>query len=223
MELVTLLPLAVGLGLLGFIEPCTIGTSLLFLKQLDGLGRREAALQTGLFVATRALVIGVLGAAAALAGSAFAGFQRFAWLALGALLAALGLAYLTGRAGALMVRLGPRLERLAEWRSRGIGLGLLFGLNIPACAAPLLFGTLGAAAIAAEDRLWGIVQGFLTLAVFGLALSLPLVVLVLWPGARRLLDHALAWSARVPRIIGGVLVALGLWSIWFGLFVTPLP
>jgi cytochrome c-type biogenesis protein len=223
MDVATLLLLAVGLGLLGFVEPCTIGTSLVFLKQLDGLGRREAALQTALFVATRALVIGLLGAVAALAGTAFAGFQRFAWLALGALLAALGLTYLTGRAGALMVHLGPRLDRLAEWRSRGVGLGLLFGLNIPACAAPLLFGTLGAAAVAARDPLWGIVQGFLTLALFGVALSLPLVVLVAWPAARRLLDRALAWSARVPRIIGGVLIALGLWSIYFGLVVTPLP
>jgi cytochrome c-type biogenesis protein len=223
MELVTLLPLAIGLGLLGFIEPCTIGTSLVFLKQLDGLGRREAALQTALFVATRALVIGLLGAAAALVGAAFAGFQRLAWLVLGTLLAALGLAFLTGRAGVLMVRLGPGLERFGDWRARGIGLGLLFGLNIPACAAPLLFGTLGAAAIAAQDPLWGVVQGFLTLALFGLALSLPLVALVLWPRTRRLLDRALARSARLPRVIGGVLVALGLWSVWFGLFVMPLP
>jgi cytochrome c-type biogenesis protein len=223
MDVATLLLLAVGLGLLGFVEPCTIGTSLVFLKQLDGLGRREAALQTALFVATRALVIGLLGAVAALAGTAFAGFQRFAWLAFGLLLGVLGLAYLTGRGGALMVRLGPRLDRLAEWRSRGVGLGLLFGLNIPACAAPLLFGTLGAAAVAARDPLWGVVQGFLTLALFGVALSLPLVVLVAWPAARRLLDRALAWSARVPRIIGGVLIALGLWSIYFGLVVTPLP
>jgi cytochrome c-type biogenesis protein len=97
---------------------------------------------------------------------------------------------------------------------------VLFGLNIPACAAPLLAVVLGGAAVAGPGA---VARGFVSLAVFGLALSLPLVLAVLWPAARRALDRALAASARAPVLIGLLLVGLGLWSLWFGLFHAPRP
>lgn len=59
--------------------------------------------------------------------------------------------------------------------------------------------------------------GFLSLAVFGLALSLPLVVLVLVPATRPVLDRIAGLARRVPVLAGLVLVLLGLWSIGFGL------
>lgn len=65
--------------------------------------------------------------------------------------------------------------------------------------------------------------GFVSLAVFGLALSLPLVVAVLFAPARALLDRISALSRRIPRWTGGLLVVLGLWSIWFSLFVSMNP
>ena len=65
--------------------------------------------------------------------------------------------------------------------------------------------------------------GFVALAVFGLFLSLPLVAVVLIPRARGLLDRLAALSGRYPVLAGVVLVALGAWSIWFGLFVTIEP
>src|SRR3546814_1366678 len=69
-----------------------------------------------------------------------------------------------------MVTLGPSLKRLGRLRGSA-GLGLLFGLNIPACAAPLLLALLAGAATTGATLL----SGFVALAVFGLALSLPLV------------------------------------------------
>lgn len=221
MDLVPLLLLPIGLGLLGFVEPCSIGITLFFLKQLEGHDRAGVATQTIVFVATRTVVIGLLGAVAALIGTAFADLQRLAWIGLGALFVAIGALYFSGRSDRLMVRLGPSLERSPKGRSSAFGLGVLFGLNIPACAAPLLFGALGVAAVGAGAPLVDAIQGFVMLGLFGLALSAPLTVLVWWPPARRLLDRALAWSGRVPRIIGAVFVALGLWSIWFGLNVSP--
>ena len=68
-----------------------------------------------------------------------------------------------------------------------------------------------------------VVTGFVSLAIFGLALSLPLALAVLWPPARRALDRAAVASERVLILIGLLLIALGLWPIWFGLFVTPQP
>ena len=166
-DLVSLVLLPLGLGLMGFVEPCSVGSSLLFVRYVEGGDAATKVAQVAVFALTRALVAGLLGAAAAMVGAAFLGFQKAGWVVLGALYVALGAAYLAGRAGALMRGLGPGLGRLAG-------------------------GTRGAAALA-----------------------------VLWPAARRALDRASAASARAPVLIGLLLVGLGLWSLWFGLFHTP--
>lgn len=210
--------LPVVFGLVGFVEPCSIGTTLLMVKQLEGRPVGERLVQAVLFMATRALAIGLLGLVAAAVGAAFLGFQRGAWLLLGLLYLALGLMYVTGRAGMLMHAFGPSLHRL---RSRGgaVTLGLLFGLNIPACAAPMILALLGlAAAGGASTRQLG--AGFVSLALFGLALSAPLVLALLFAPVRAALDRLAASAGRLPRWTGALFIVLGLWSVWFGLFVS---
>ena len=85
-----------------------------------------------------------------------------------------------------MVALGPRLSRLAGLRGSA-GLGVLFGLNIPACAAPLLLALFAAAAAQGATGAT-LTMGFVSLALFGAALSLPLVAAVLVSSAHRTLD-----------------------------------
>ena len=216
-DLINLVLLPLGLGLLGFVEPCSIGSSLVFIRYLEGKAAAAKVLQVVVFTLTRAAFIGGLGAVAALVGGAFIDFQRAGWILLGSLYVVLGAVYLLGQAGVLMRTLGPGLGRLSGAHG-AIGLGVLFGLNIPACAAPLLAAVLGSAAIAGVG---GALQGFVALALFGLALSLPLVLAVLWRPARRALDRLSALSARIPVWIGLLLIVLGLWSISFGLFVSP--
>ena len=182
-EFSSLALLAVGLGLLGFIEPCSMGANLLFIKYLEGKATIRKLTQTTIFMLTRGLFIGALGA-------------------------------LAGRAGFLMRSLGPGLRRLSGGRVPA-ALGVLFGLNIPACAAPLLFALFAAAAVGDTT----VAQGFLILALFGLALSVPLVLAVLWAPGSRLLDRFAGLSHRIPRVTGAVLIIFGLWSIYFGLFV----
>lgn len=152
-----------------------------------------------------------------LVGGAFVGLQKAAWVLLGAVYVCLGALYLTGRIKVLMLSIGPSLARLSGARG-SVGLGLLFGLNIPACAAPLIFALLGMAAAAglAGETL---AAGFISLGLFGLALSLPLVVAVLFEPARRALDRLAGRSERLPFWTGLLLIVLGLWSIGFGLFV----
>ncbi|MGH8622767.1 MAG: hypothetical protein ACRET3_11555 [Burkholderiales bacterium] len=214
-----LLPIA--LGLFGFIEPCSIGSTLVFIKVMEGRSLAVKLWQVGVFTATRALFIGALGAIAVIVGSAFIGFQKAMWTGLGAFYVALGLLFVAGRAGYIMTSLGPSLARVGEVRGSA-ALGLLFGLNIPACSAPLLFALLGAAAATGVSGA-ALANGFWSLALFGFALSLPLAVAVLIPAARRAIDWLAGLSRRVPRWTGIVLIALGIWSIWFGLFVTPRP
>jgi len=213
--------LPIGLGFIGFIEPCTIGSTLVFIKVMEGRTAAVKVWQVGVFTATRALFIGTLGAVAVLVGSAFIGFQKAVWTGLGALYVALGLLFLAGRTGYVMTSLGPSLARIGDVRGSA-ALGLLFGLNIPACSAPLLFALLGTAAASGVSGAT-LANGFWSLTLFGFALSLPLVVAVLIPAARRALDWLAGLSRRAPFWTGIVLIALGLWSVWFGLFVTPGP
>jgi len=213
--------LPIGLGLFGFIEPCTIGSTLVFIKVMEGKPPATKLWQIGIFTATRALFIGALGAVAVLVGTAFIGFQKAMWTGLGTIYFVLGLLFLAGRTGVLMQSLGPSLARIGDVRSSA-ALGLLFGLNIPACSAPLLFALLGTAAASGVSGAT-LASGFFSLALFGLALSLPLAAAVLVPAARRALDSLAGLSRRMPRWTGIILIGLGLWSMWFGIFVTPRP
>jgi len=217
MEFTKLVLLPIGLGLLGFIEPCSIGSTLIVVKQLEGKSAADKLAQITVFAGTRAIFVGLLGVLAVLLGTAFLGFQRAAWLALGLLYAGLGILYLTNRIGPFMVSLGPSLTRLADMRGSA-ALGVLFGLNIPACAAPLLLALLAAAAAGGAVGAT-IASGFISLALFGLALLLPLIVAVLFVPARRALDWLAGLSRRLPTWTGLLLLALGAWSMWFGLFV----
>jgi len=215
-SLVGLVAIPAGLGLIGFVEPCSIGSSLVFVKYLEGKGASVKLRETVLFAVTRAVFIGLLGVFAVIIGSVFLDLQRNAWLLLGAVYVVMGLLLASGRAHTVMASIGPGLKRL-NGRSGAAGLGLLFGLNIPACAAPLLFALLAGAAASAGAS---VLTGFVALAVFGFALSLPLVAVVLIPAARGLLDRFAALSGRYPIVAGLVLVSLGAWSIGFALFAT---
>ncbi|HQT62083.1 cytochrome c biogenesis protein CcdA [Acidiphilium sp.] len=216
--------LPIGLGLLGFIEPCTLGSTLIFLKFLEDKSAARKLGETLGFMLVRALVIGLLGALAALLGTLFLGVQKALWIALGILYVGIGVAYLTRRIAPLMIRLGPSLSQLAGMRG-SLGLGVLFGLNIPACAAPLVLALLATAA--AHGAVGGsIMAGFLSLVLFGVALSLPLIVAVLVAPARGAIDWFGELSRRIPIIVGLVLIVFGLWSIREGVFVSiraPMP
>lgn len=217
MNAFNLVALPVLFGLFGFVEPCTIGSTLVIVKQIEQRTAAQRIVQTLVFALTRALFIGAAGLLAAVLGSAFLGLQKAAWLLLGLVYIALGLLYVLGKAGVLMRSFGPSLSRMRNVRG-SVLLGLLFGLNIPACAAPLILALLGAAAAGSATGA-ALASGFVSLALFGLALSLPLVIAVFFEPARRALDGLAALSCRVPVWTGMLLIALGLWSVWFAFFV----
>jgi len=214
--LLDLAVLPIAFGLLGFVEPCSIGSTLVFIKVIEGRSASQKVAQVATFALSRGVFIGVLGAAAALVGSAFFGFQRAAWIVLGVLYAAIGFAYLSGRIGGLTRSVGPSLAHFSSVRGSAL-LGVILGLNIPACATPLLLALLGASAASGATG-GSAAQGFVSLALFGFAMSLPLVVAVAFAHARRALDRLAALSRRMPIWTGVLLVALGAWSIWFGVF-----
>jgi len=211
----TLITLPVVLGLIGFIEPCTIGGHLLFLDTQKNRTRSEKVRAVVVFIVVRSLVAGSFGALIAFLGKHLISAQTGIWLIFGLIYLTIGLAFLTGRTRLIkkQINLAP-----AAWKQVGspVVLGLAFGLNVPACAAPILFGLLGLAATTGT-----VLAGFVMMSVFGLFLSLPLALFAVIPKLANKLDGLAKWLLQARWIIGGFFVVLGLWSIWFGLFVDP--
>ena len=217
-DLMRLVGLPIGLGLFGFIEPCSIGSTLLFIKTLERQDAGSMLAQVGVFMTIRALFMGALGFVAVVLGTAFFGFQKIAWIVFGAVYALIGIFYVAGKSGVIVRSLGPSLSRLSSVSGSAV-LGVLFAFNIPACAAPFILALLG---MAAANGAGGapFTTGFLSLALFGLALSLPIMVVALFPRTQAALDWLAGLSRRIPFWTGVVLIVLGLWSVWFGLFVS---
>jgi cytochrome c-type biogenesis protein len=217
-DFLRLVGLPIGLGLFGFIEPCSIGSTLIFIKTLEGRNAPGKLAQVGVFMIMRALFMGALGFAAVALGAAFLGFQKAAWIIFGIVYALIGILYVAGKSGLIARALGASLSRLSTVNGSAV-LGVLFAFNIPACAAPFILALLGIAAAggAAGSSL---ATGFVSLALFGLALSLPIMVVALFPRTQAALDWLAGLSRRIPFWTGVVLIVLGLWSVWFGLFVS---
>lgn len=217
MEFTTLefILLPIGLGLLGFVEPCTVGGHLLFLETQANRTRREKLSAVLTFVATRSLVSGLFGAVIAFLGQAVISVQTSFWLIFGVIYLTIGMAFLIGRAGLIKqkINLAPTTWKRAQ---SPLILGVAFGLNIPACAAPIIFGLLGLAATTGT-----VTTGFVMMFLFGLFLSSPLALFAAVPKLASWLETLGRKMKQMRWLIGVVFALLGIWSIWFGLYVDP--
>lgn len=204
-----LLALATGLGLLGFVEPCSIGANMIFLGHLREKDRATRLRETVKFALGRSVVLGLFGLGLAFLGGFVFAAQKGLWLLLGLLYLALGAAVILNarfRWG-LFGRISPG-RLLPEREDRSLGLGLLFGLNLPACAYPLMLALLGPGAAA------GAFSGFITLFVFGLALSLPLVPLAFSERTAKLFGSLSRLSGATPYVIGAVFLLLAAYVLY---------
>ncbi len=84
----------------------------------------------------------------------------------------------------------------------------MFGLSLSACAYPLMLALLGPGAAS------GPLLGFLTLFVFGLALSLPLVPLASSERAAKLFGRLTRLSGATPYVIGVVFLLLAAYVLY---------
>jgi len=204
-----LLALAVGLGLLGFIEPCSIGANMVFLGHLRQKGRGERLRETAKFALVRSTVLGLFGLGIAFVGGSVFAAQKGFWLLLGLLYLVLGVAVILNarfRWGLFGRITAGRL--LPDNEDRSLGLGLLFGLNLPACAYPLMLALLGPGAAS------GPLLGFAALFVFGLALSLPLAPLAFSERAAKLFGRLTRLGGATPYVIGAVFLLLAAYVLY---------
>lgn len=207
--------LAFALGLLGFVEPCTIGAHMLFLAGQRARSTAQRLSSALIFLLARLVVMGGFGGLIVVLGQRLIGVQTGAWLIFGAIYLGLGIGILAGWDKVMRHRIGLAPER---WKAASNPLvqGLAFGLNIPACAAPILFGLMGSATASGSAG-----TGFLMMALFALALSLPLLPLSIAPRLARPLDRLADWLRPRRWWLGIIFVGLGVWSVWFGVFVDP--
>lgn len=139
-------------------------------------------------------------------------------MAFGIVYTVIGIFYLLGKSAVFQPMTGPHFSRFKSMKG-SVALGLLFAFNIPACSAPLLislFGMLAATGASGASYL----QGFFGMALFGFALSLPILIVTIIPRTQKALNWLGGLSCRLPRWTEILLIVLGLWSIYFGLFVT---
>ena len=133
MSELSFLALAFGLGLLGFIEPCSIGANGIFLGYLQTKDRSARLFEILKFTLGRSAALGLFGLGIALMGSLIFSAQKGFWLLLGLLYLALGITVILNarfRWGLFSRLFGGRL--MPKQVSHSVWLGLLFGLNLPA-------------------------------------------------------------------------------------------
>ncbi len=195
---IILVPLA--FGLLGFIEPCSIGANIIFLGYVKSR-ERSKVVEALKFTLSRALFLGLVGLAVGLLGQPLRLGAYSYSLLLGVLYVALGLL------GFLWNFWGGGFPSLDVGRylpkEGAFPLGVIFGLSAPACSLPLFLALIGLGAIR------GAWVGFFTLFLFGLALSAPLVWIVRSEKAEEILRRLGKVAFRVPYFAEFLLIFVG--------------
>lgn len=190
-------------GLIGFFEPCSMGANAVFLARTCRLPVRKRIAQGIQFLIVRALVLSLFGLLAAVIGRAFFKVQSGIFLIIGVFYIVLGIATLYCKHKGIAL---PTVQffRIATQQK----LGLAFGLVIPACAIPLII------ALLSQTSLMGnAIMGFVSLLVFGVFLSLPLVFLVALKHPEKLLRKAAVYLQKTAWLGGAFLIIVGILTI----------
>lgn len=211
-----LLAIPLLFGLIGFVEPCSVGANILFLAYLNRMTPIQRFAESAQFTLTRASFLGLVGLGASFLGSQLEFAQAVYNVSIGAAFVVGGVAYVAARRN-LFAFLTPNVgARFAAYRKGKSGLlGLTFGLSAPLCAAPLLFFLI------AGSFLLGPWEGFLIMFVFGLGLSLPILLLARSERGTALLSKVGRRAARLPLIVSLVFIGIGVYLVVAGLLWNP--
>lgn len=206
MSVFNLVVLPVALGLVGSITPCALGINAVFLGYVMGKDRWTRLWQGALMALSRALSLMLLGLLFAIIGeqvkSFLFGYQRliaFSLIALGALL------ILSYHRAVSLPSLSLGSHRFKDSPGGALALGAVFGLDIPACTSPMVLALLAQTVFVGD-----LAFGAITLFLFGLAMSLPVLVLALFEGANRTFTgFAQRWKGTFYHGAGLLLIVVG--------------
>ena len=139
-------------GVIATASPCILATIPLvigFVGGYAGGNRRQAFSYSLTFVLGLAIVMSILGAVAALAGTLFGDVGSYWYFIVAAILMVMGLQL----SGLINLKMGPATQKFLPRRTGLIGaliLGGLFGLVLSPCASPVLAVILTMAAVKRE-------------------------------------------------------------------------
>ena len=204
-------------GVLSFLSPCVFPLVPGYLSYLAGTSLEEAQSQPTTrwrvsrhalwFVLGFALLFTLLGAAAALLGSALRPYQQVLARIAGLLLVLFGIA-LTGLVPIPWVSRDHRVQvqpgRSAWWRSGLIGMA--FGAGWSACTGPILGSILVLTAVRST-----LLQGVIFLLAYALGLGVPfLLVGILVDRAGTLMRRIRRYTGPLSFIGGVILILMGM-------------
>jgi cytochrome c-type biogenesis protein len=184
----TLVLTAVALGVAGSFTPCALGINAVFLGAVMDQSRIRRIHGWVLFAGARALLLTALGLGFGLLGQTIQGYAWSFQVLVDVGLILLGLLFIVHCFHPLPFPSLSLVGRRAPRSNMGMaGLGALFGLDISACIGPLVLGLLAETVLLGN---WW--SGALALFVFGVGLSLPLLVATM-------LERANTWLVNIAQ------------------------
>jgi cytochrome c-type biogenesis protein len=189
-------------GLIGFFEPCSLGINIIFLNRIKGLNKAKKILETSTFSLARGSLLALVGLSAAFIGSKIITIQSSFFLILGAIYIFFGALTIVNKYKPVF-RSGIDLTKYFRIKSN-VTLGLVFGLVIPACAIPIILALVGKSIL-----LGNLLEGFVSLFSFGLALSAPLLIISFFGKSNEIISKISEKAGHMPWLAGVVLIVVG--------------
>jgi cytochrome c-type biogenesis protein len=190
-------------GLVGFVEPCSLGINMIFLNRINGLERAKRISETLVFTIVRGTFLALVGLSAAFIGSKIINIQSSFFLILGGIYILLGALAILNMYWPIFTH---QIDLSRFVKNKGsIALGVVFGLIIPACAISFVLALIGKSIL-----LGNLVEGFISLFLFGIALSLPLVIISFFDKSNQIIAKIAEKARQIPWLAGMVLIAVGL-------------
>lgn len=208
---------AILTGAGGSFTPCTLGVNLVMVNQLTKEPRAQRVKGWIQFAVSRAVLLAAIGLVIGLLGQMMETFTWWFQMAVNILIIVMGILFILSRKRPVLPGLDFTGKQTLRKAMSPVAMGALFGLNVTACVAPLVLALLAQTVLIGN---W--LAGGLALFVFGIMLSLPILVAVLNDKASTWISTASGKYRPVYyAIIGGVLIVLGMVEIGLSMYVIP--
>ena len=200
-------------GLVGFFEPCSLGINIIFLNSMQKFSKAKRVIESLIFTFSRGFILALVGLSAAFIGNKFVKIQSSLFLILGLLFIGLGILSIINMYKPIF-RVKLNFARFVKNKT-GLGLGVAFGLIIPACAIGLILALVGKTVLMGD-----LFEGFISLFIFGITLSVPLIFISYSDKSIKIIQKIHEKTRKIKWLAGAILIIVGILTIlstfwWF--------
>jgi len=155
MSLYSIIIVPVLFGLIGFVEPCSLGINSIFLNHIQKFDKMKRVRETLIFALLRGVVLALVGITAAFIGREFITIQGSLFTILGVIYFALGLFIIVKK---YLPVFNFKIDFSNYFKDKHtVSLGIVFGFVIPACSIPFIIALISQAVL-----LQSLFEGFVT-------------------------------------------------------------